>query len=184
MTQSLARIGSAAALFAIACATAAPAPTSTPAAPPPQDVEALQVPSGLSPVATLAAKGVQIYACTAGTPAPAWKLKAPQAELTDPAGAPAGKHYAGPSWELVNGAVVTGAVLQREPARGGNIPWLFGGLTEAKGQSPWGPLGHIVRRDTQGGVAPAEGCDPGHLGQEVQVRYTANYVFYAKAAGR
>ena len=35
----------------------------------------------------------------------------------------------------------------------------------------------IVRVDTKGGVAPTQGCDQAHSGQESRVPYTANYIF-------
>jgi hypothetical protein len=41
-------------------------------------------------------------------------------------------------------------------------------FTQAKG---------ILRIATNGGVAPAQGCDEAHAGQEARVPYTATYVF-------
>jgi hypothetical protein len=37
----------------------------------------------------------------------------------------------------------------------------------------------IQRVNTQGGKAPAPGCDASHIGQEVRVAYSADYRFYA-----
>ena len=37
----------------------------------------------------------------------------------------------------------------------------------------------IQRLNTQGGKAPASGCDAAHVGRELRVRYSADYVFFA-----
>jgi len=37
----------------------------------------------------------------------------------------------------------------------------------------------IQRINTKGGKAPASGCDAAHVGQELRVAYSADYVFYA-----
>jgi hypothetical protein len=156
------------------CATTAPPP------PAPALPAGLEVPSGNARLATLQAKGVQIYTCSPGADgaAPAWTFKAPQADLTDAAGAAAGKHYAGPTWEWPGGDLVVGEVLQKVPAPAGNIPWLLLKVKSSKGASPWGKVAFIQRLDTAGGVAPASGCDPAHLGVEALVAYTAAYALW------
>src|SRR5271157_3134311 len=68
-------------------------------------------PSGLKPYLAAAAKGVQIYVCKhAETGAWSWAFKAPEAELFDGQGAKLGKHYAGPTWEGLDGGKVAGAL--------------------------------------------------------------------------
>jgi hypothetical protein len=37
----------------------------------------------------------------------------------------------------------------------------------------------IQRLNTKGGKAPASGCDASHVGQEVRVPYSADYLVYA-----
>jgi hypothetical protein len=39
----------------------------------------------------------------------------------------------------------------------------------------------IQRIATVGGVAPAQGCDQPHAGDETRVKYQAVYVFFGKA---
>ena len=169
------RLLSAAALLSLACATAAPAP-SAPAAP---AAPSLDVPAGNALLARLHAKGVQIYTCGPGKDgALAWTFKAPQADLADDAGAPAGKHFAGPTWEWANGSSVVGEVLQKAPPAGANIPWLLLKVKSAKAVSPYGSIAFIQRLDTVGGVAPAAGCDQAHAGAEAQVPYTADYAYW------
>ena len=40
---------------------------------------------------------------------------------------------------------------------------------------------HIQRLDTVSGVAPAEGCDEAHAGEEVRAPYEATYTFFYPA---
>jgi hypothetical protein len=37
----------------------------------------------------------------------------------------------------------------------------------------------IQRLNTQGGKPPSSGCDAAHVGRELRVRYSADYVFFA-----
>jgi hypothetical protein len=157
----------------LGCATASPAPAPAPAAP------SLEVPAGNTLLTTLHAKGAQIYTCAAGKDgAFAWTFKAPQADLADAAGAAAGKHYAGPTWEWLNGGNVVGEVLVKAPPVGANIPMLLLKVKSAKGTSPYGSVAFIQRLATVGGVAPAAGCDAGLAGTEAQVPYTADYAYW------
>lgn len=159
------------------CATTPAPPPSPPA---PVLPAALEVPAGNTRLATLQAKGVQIYTCSPGQDgaAPSWTFKAPRADLADAAGAPAGRHSAGPTWEWPSGDLVVGEVLQKAPAAAGDIPWLLLRVKSSKGTSPWGKVAFIQRLDTAGGVAPAAGCDAAHLGVEAQVAYTAAYALW------
>jgi hypothetical protein len=139
----------------------------------------MDVPSGNSLLARLGAKGVQIYTCAAGKDGGyAWTFKAPEAELTDAGGAPAGKHFAGPTWEWTNGSSVVGEVLQKVPAQAGNIPWLLLKVKASKQTSPYGSVAFIQRLDTLGGTAPTTGCDQAHESAEAKVPYTASYAFW------
>ena len=75
--------------------------------------------SGLSPYLEVSATGVQIYACgknDAG--AFAWVFKAPEAALFDAQKKQIGKHYAGPSWEGMQGGKIVGAAKGTAPAQG------------------------------------------------------------------
>jgi hypothetical protein len=161
-------------LCTMGCATTAPMAVTAPLPP------GLEVPAGAARLATLQARGVQIYTCTPGkdgAPA-AWTFKAPRADLTDASGAAAGTHFAGPTWEFVGGSQVVGEVLQKVAAPAGNIPWLLLKVKSSKGVSPFGTVSFIQRLDTMGGVAPASGCDDAHLGTESQVPYTAAYAYW------
>lgn len=42
---------------------------------------------------------------------------------------------------------------------------------------------YIQRLDTQGGLAPATGCDAAHEGATARIGYTATYYFYRAGKG-
>jgi hypothetical protein len=121
-------------------------------------------------------EGVQIYTCVKGDDW-AWKFKAPEATLFDENHKAIGKHFAGPTWRLDDGSEVQGKVVESKP-QAGTIPWL---ILEAKSSGGEGRLSRVnaVRRtDTEGGVAPATGCDMQTAGAERRVAYSAVYSFF------
>ena len=134
--------------------------------------------SSLSPYLEVSATGVQIYTCgknDAG--AFAWVFKAPEAALFDAQKKQIGKHYAGPSWEGMQGGRIVGAVKGNAPGAAGSVPWLLLDVKSSEGSSVFTQAKGILRIATNGGVAPAQGCDAAHAGQEARVPYTATYVF-------
>jgi hypothetical protein len=148
----------------------------------PSTPEALAAPGDQVVLMKASARGAQIYVCKAKADAAAtfeWSLKAPEADLTDDQGNKIGKHYAGPTWEAVDGSKVVGQKkAQADAPEAGAIPWL---LLEAKSNEGAGTMGHvktIQRVDTHGGKAPTEGCDVAHANAETRVPYTATYYFY------
>ena len=148
----------------------------------PEVPDALKVPA--TQVLSLEAQsaGVQIYECKASKDDPtrfAWVFIAPEAELFDSAGKKIGRHYAGPTWESIDGSKVIGEVRAQDKGPDPNaIPWL---LLSAKSTSGSGVFSHtqsIQRLNTTGGKAPAEGCSQAQAGKEVRVPYKAIYYFY------
>lgn len=161
----------------------APAPASAefPKAPP-----ELAVPPNSKLVLKARGKGVQIYECAAKADDPksfAWKLKAPEADLFDDAGAKVAHHFAGPTWQAPDGSTVLGAVMAKSDAPDPDaIPWLL--LTSVgKGPGVFASVMHVQRLDTSSGKAPASGCDKAHAKAEVRVPYEANYYFYSLTPG-
>jgi hypothetical protein len=134
----------------------------------------LAVPQGSTRVLKALAKGAQVYTCKPE----GWVLKAPDADLFDEQGAKIGHHFAGPTWELTDGSAVVGEVKEKAPAEG-TIPWLLLAAKETRGAGTLSRVSFIQRVETQGGKAPAEGCDPAHQGAEIRVDYTATYLFYS-----
>jgi Protein of unknown function (DUF3455) len=145
------------------------------------------VPENLKPPQTekvafaLAAKGVQIYQCSASkndTTKFEWAFKAPEAELFDRNTTKVGKHYAGPTWESNDGSKIQGEVKAKGVQSPQAIPWLLLGAKKTEGQGLFSPVKSIQRVDTVGGNAPQTGCDRTQTGKEIRVPYTASYYFY------
>ena len=143
---------------------------------------AKDIPAELAPpqehplVGKYAAKGVQIYVCSAEGVANEWEFKAPEAELTDAQGRPFAKHYAGPTWEALDGSKIVGKVLAHEPApKVGAIPWLLLS-TDSSGSGVLAGVRFAQRVNTSGGVGPTGACPT--AGTERRVEYMADYIFY------
>lgn len=156
--------------------------TSMKAAREPQVPDALRPSSKETLILKAHAVGVQIYVCQSNHDDPKrfdWVFKAPEAQLFDKSGKPIIKHYAGPTWEALDGSKVVGEVVAKDNGPDAMaIPWL---LLHDKSTSGDGPLSHtqsIQRLNTIGGKAPEGGCGAELAGGEVRVHYTADYLFY------
>ena len=124
--------------------------------------------------------GSQVYTCEASPSGFGWHLKAPEATLLDGAGAEFGRHFAGPTWQARDGSTVVGEVVVSDPApQPGSIPWLLLRAKSHSGSGAFASVGYIARIRTEGGVAPAAGCDAAHTGAERHVAYSASYVFFS-----
>ena len=144
---------------------------------------ALKPPAGYVVALTAKATGVQIYNSTseAGA-APKWTFEAPLAELKGHGALI--HHYAGPSWEAVDGSKVSRDMdtpVTTVPAKqaAADIPWLLIKVTADPAPGVLSKVAYVQRISTAGGVAPA--APPTHVGTKVGVPYTATYVFYAKS---
>jgi Protein of unknown function (DUF3455) len=149
----------------------------------------IAVPSGATLKLRLHAIGAQIYTCTASGGADAgadagavmytWTLKQPDAKLYDDSNVEAGTHGLGPNWTSKDGSVVTGTKLF-----GVNAPltdaiqWLLLKAATHTGAGVFADVSYVQRLNTTKGVAPATGCDAGHVAAETSVGYTADYYFY------
>jgi hypothetical protein len=147
---------------------------------------AQQVPQTLQPPANeqlllqVHAKGDQIYSCKGDDGQFAWTLKAPDAQLFDKDGKSFGKHFVGPSWEANDGSRVMGKAAANAPSPDADsIPWLLVTVVSHSGEGILARATSIQRLNTKGGKAPASGCEAGHVGQEVRVPYSADYLFFA-----
>jgi hypothetical protein len=148
-------------------------------------VAAQQVPKQIQPpvkeqlLLQLHAKGDQVYTCKSDAAQFTWTLKAPDAQLFDKDGKLFGKHFAGPSWEASDGSRVTGKAVANAPSPDADsIPWLLVNIVSHDGSGVLSSVTTIQRLNTKGGKAPASGCDASHVGQEVRVPYSADYLFY------
>ncbi|HEU4732513.1 MAG TPA: DUF3455 domain-containing protein [Kofleriaceae bacterium] len=145
----------------------------------------LAIPAGNKLTYMARARGVQIYECAADAGgAPAWKLRAPRADLVDDGGTVIATHFggidrglpAGPYWQASDGSRVHGA-RPVSVASPGSIPLLRLEAADTSGAGVFSKVAFIQRLETTGGVAPAGPCT---AGKTVEVEYTAKYYFYSK----
>lgn len=128
---------------------------------------------------TALGQGVQIYVCQTNATGFAWVFKAPQAVLLDGAKTKIGIHYAGSTWEGLDGSKVVAEVKTRFASPTPTaIPWLLLSAKSNEGTGSFGRTRFIQRLETTGGIAPKEGCDASAVGKEVGIDYTALYVFF------
>jgi hypothetical protein len=150
-----------------------------------QDTATLQPPPGNVEIVRAYGVGVQIYHSAPSATDPTkfvWKFFAPEATLFNNAGNAFIHHFGGPSWETDNGSLVVGALVDAEPSANPNsIAQLLLSGASHSGNGLLSRVTFIQRLDTSGGVAPA--TLPTALGQEVQVPYTATYVFFNSSHG-
>ena len=125
------------------------------------------------------ATGVQIYSCEAGEKGLTWNLKGPEADLSNAEGQKVGTHFAGPSWKNNDGSLVVGEVVAKENApKNEDIPWLLLKAKSHEGSGAWSTVAYVRRIDTNGGVAPKDGCELPRTGQLLRVPYKATYQLY------
>lgn len=174
-----AAIALSAVILALSGCAGSPTPT------PPDVPGPLRPPADQSLFLEALASGVQVYECAPKADQPStfeWAFRAPEATLTDRSGRSLGKHYAGPTWESVDGSTVVGEVKARDPGPTQSaIPWLLLQSKSTSGAGVFTPTRSIQRVQTTGGIAPSEPCTPGNVKQVARVPYTATYYFYRGA---
>ena len=144
-----------------------------------QEPAAIAAP-GETVVATLHAEGAQVYECKAGSDGKlAWAFREPIATLVLD-GKTVGRHYAGPSWEHVDGSAVVGKAVGNAPGKSaGDIPWLKLEVTAHRGSGALSGVTTVQRINTAGGVH-AGACDK--AGAFHSAPYAADYVFLRKGS--
>lgn len=155
---------------------------SSPAIRPPDAPEALRPPTDQVVALEAVATGVQIYECSASKDQPTrfeWVFKSPEAALSDRAGRPVGKHYAGPTWESNDGSAVVGELKARDAGPDpGAIPWLLLSAKSNSGTGVFSQIKSIQRLQTVGGKAPSAPCGRENAQEVARVPYKAVYDFY------
>jgi len=127
---------------------------------------------------TVHAEGAQVYDCKAGEGGKlAWQFREPIATLIQD-GKTVGRHYAGPTWENVDGSRVVGKLAGRaDGATPSDIPWLKLDVTESSGAGALAGIATVQRINTKGGQF-AGPCD--RAGATYAAPYAADYVFLRK----
>jgi hypothetical protein len=133
---------------------------------------------GESVVVTMHAEGAQVYECKADASGQlTWELREPVATLLVD-GKTSGRHYAGPTWEHIDGSAVVGKAAARAPgATSKDIPWLKLEVTERRGSGLLSAVTTVQRINTRGGAAEG-GCDK--AGTYLSIGYAADYLFLRK----
>jgi hypothetical protein len=132
------------------------------------------------------AEGVQIYRCNATVGGGfRWSFVGPRANLYGDNGKLITTHFAGPSWQAMDGSKAVGSLVRPAPVDPTAIPWLLLSATGTPGADGDRLAGttFIQRINTTGGLTPpAEECNAGIVGTDDEVPYTADYHFW-KATG-
>jgi hypothetical protein len=104
-------------------------------------------------IASVHAEGAQVYECKADAGGQlVWQFREPIATLLID-GKTVGRHFAGPSWELVDGSAVTGKVTGRAAgATPKDIPLLRLEVTSRRGNGRLAGVATVQRLNTKGGV--------------------------------
>jgi hypothetical protein len=145
----------------------------------PQIPAHLQPPAGEHLFLTVQGKGDQVYTCKQGVTRNAWYLSAPDAQLFYTDGKPFGKHFAGPTWQAIDGSRITGKAVADLPSPDANsIPWLLLQVVNHEGTGVLSHATSVQRINTKGGKAPDSGCNATDMGKELRVPYSADYLFY------
>jgi hypothetical protein len=135
-------------------------------------------------IVTLHAEGAQIYECKPDSGdksvgrALTWQFREPIATLVFN-GTSIGRHYAGPSWDHVDGSGVKGKVVGSAPgATSNDIPWLKIEAVEHRGSGILSDVTTVQRTNTKGGVVQGS-CES--AGNYRSVPYSADYVFLRRS---
>lgn len=138
----------------------------------------LKVPEGNVLCLRAHGKGVQIYTCpvtpdSKATPH-AILLKGDRDE-----GDLAAIHFKGPSWQALDGSIVTGTVKERAPSPDPDgVDWLLLAAIPQGADGLFSDVTFIQRLYTDGGKPPAGGCDQNQNQAAILVEYSAEYFFY------
>lgn len=140
--------------------------------------DAIAAPAGNRLAFSYDAVGDQVYACRATTTGYGWVFVAPDADLLKPNGNIAGSHYAGPTWEYLDGSLVVAARVAGATPDVTAIPWLLLRAVSHSGEGRMSDVTFIQRVDTTDGLAPTTACDAGNVDEIKASPYTATYNFY------
>ena len=140
--------------------------------------DAIKVPDGNRFAFSFHAEGVQIYKCIVNAGTASWVFQAPQADLFGKHHHFVGTHYAGPTWEFIDGSSMKGSKVAAATVDATAIPWLLLQAVSHNGDGRMADVTYVQRLETVGGLAPATGCDVAHPDAIANVDYTATYAFY------
>jgi hypothetical protein len=133
---------------------------------------------GQEKIAAFYATGAQVYECRAANDGKlAWTFREPIATLLLD-GKTVGRHYAGPTWEHIDGSTVVARPIGNAPGKtAADIPWLKLEITFGRGMGLLTSTMTVQRINTVGGVQSGP-CDK--AGAFFSAPYATDYVFLRK----
>jgi hypothetical protein len=124
-------------------------------------------------------RGDATYTCLSVANKSVWRFKGPAVQLFSENGEPLARHFAGHTWEANDGSrLVTKALVAIPSPDPASIPWRLATVISGGGEGMLTPVASILRLNTKGGQAPAEGCDSKQENTEIRVPFEADFYFY------
>jgi Protein of unknown function (DUF3455) len=149
--------------------------------------DVLKVPEGNVLLVRAQGEGIQKYRCPIG-PKPTAVPHAILRACDGGGGDIVAIHFQGPTWEALDGSSVVGdaqnATHFSAPDHLHDVDWLLVPAKSTAGDGLLSKVTYIQRLFTEGGQAPAKGCDQAHNQTEVLVEYSAEYRFYCPATAQ
>jgi uncharacterized protein DUF3455 len=131
----------------------------------------------------LSGKGEQVFECRPRIADPNafdWIFVRPDATLYDGSNS-VGRLASANVWEAASDRTsVSGFVRATQPAGSGSLPWAIMRAWPSGDTGMFAGVTSIQRVNTNGGIAPATGCDDSHAGNEARVAFSADYYFYKR----
>lgn len=145
--------------------------------------DSIKVPDGHKVTMETVGVGEITYECrlkASSTTEAEWVFLGPKAVLNDRSGKQVGTYFGPPAtWQAADGSKVTGTQLAVAPAGAGNLPYQLVKANPAEGKGAMAGVAYIQRVALKGGVAPAAACTAADKGKQQQVKYQADYLFWA-----
>lgn len=145
--------------------------------------DSIKVPDGHKVTMETVGVGEITYECRAkanSSTEAEWVFVGPKAVLNDRSGKQVGTYFGPPAtWQAADGSKVTGTQLAVAPSGAGNLPYQLVKANPAEGKGAMTGVAYIQRVALKGGVAPAAACTMADKGKQEQVKYQADYLFWA-----
>jgi len=144
----------------------------------------LRAPTSEEPAFVLTAQGAQLFECKPNEAGDsyAWKFVSSDVQLFDGARSVATQTSPTQMESTADRTSVVASPLSSQDAGSGNLPWASFSAQATGDTGLFAGVTRILRVNTRGGVAPADGCDAGHTGTSTRVPFAADYYLYKRRA--
>lgn len=145
--------------------------------------DSIKVPDGHKIALETVGVGEITYECRDKANAPGqteWTFVGPKAVLNDRSGKAVGDYFGPPAtWQAKDGSKITGTQVAVAPSSAGNLPYQLVKANPAEGKGAMSGVTYVQRVALKGGVAPSTPCTAAEKGKSQQVKYQADYLFWA-----